>query len=154
MGNQPARNPKGPARATLWTIGYEDRNPDETIATLQAAGIRQVVDVRELPLSRKPGFSKSAMAAALESASIAYRSERRLGAPREARHRLRENGSWPPFATAYQAHLNGQHAALEELARTASLQPTALLCFEKDAAACHRGLLAGRMAKRFDVVHL
>jgi uncharacterized protein (DUF488 family) len=139
----------------VWTIGYEGRSIDQLVADLRAAGVVQLVDVRELPLSRKPGFSKSALAAALASYGIAYVGDRRLGAPREARHRLREGGAWAPFANAYLAHLDGQAEALRDLERSAAERPTALLCYERDAAACHRGLLASRLARRgLDAIHL
>jgi uncharacterized protein (DUF488 family) len=132
----------------VWTIGYEGRTPDQLVADLRAAGIRLVVDVRELPLSRKRGFSKSSLAALLQANGVEYAGERRLGAPRDARHALRDGGAWEPFATAYLAHLDGQEEALKALEAQAKQRPTALLCFERDALACHRSLLAGRLARR------
>jgi uncharacterized protein (DUF488 family) len=140
----PARDLTG----QVWTIGYEGRTPDQLVADLRAAGVEQVLDVRELPLSRKRGFSKSSLAALLQSHGIAYAGERRLGAPREIRHRLRGGGAWEPFAAAYLAHLDGQDEALAEVEVQARRRPTALLCYERDALACHRSLLAGRLARR------
>jgi uncharacterized protein (DUF488 family) len=139
----------------VWTIGYEGRTLDQLVADLRAAGVGQVIDVRELPLSRKRGFSKSALAAALRAAGIEYVSERRVGAPRQARHRLREGGAWAPFANAYLAHLDGQQDAVLAVEALARAHPTALLCYERDGLACHRGLLAGRLARRgLEPVHL
>jgi uncharacterized protein (DUF488 family) len=144
-----------PGRPTVWTIGYEGRSTDRLVADLRAAGVRRVVDVRELPMSRKRGFSKSALAASLGAAGIGYASERRLGAPRDARHKLREGGPWEPFAAAYLAHLDAQAEALAEVEAAARAAPTALLCYERDALACHRGLLAARLARHgLDAVHL
>ena len=45
----------------VFTIGYQGATQAEVIATLQTAGIRQVIDVRAVPLSRKPGFSKNVL---------------------------------------------------------------------------------------------
>lgn len=132
----------------LWTIGYEGRTPDEFVAALKEAGVRRLVDVRELPMSRKKGFSKSALAARLEAEGIAYTGLRRLGAPRDARHKLRETGDWAPFAPVYLAHLDEVPEAVDELARLAAAEPVAILCFERHAKDCHRGLLAGRLAQR------
>jgi uncharacterized protein (DUF488 family) len=132
----------------VWTIGYEGRTPDQLVADLRAAGVEAVVDVRELPLSRKRGFSKSSLAALLRASGIDYLGERRLGAPRVARHQLRDGGAWEPFATAYLAHLDGQEGTLKELEAQARQRPTALLCFERDALACHRSLLTGRLARQ------
>jgi uncharacterized protein (DUF488 family) len=133
--------------ASVWTIGYEGRTPDEFVATLKAEGIRRLVDVRELPMSRKKGFSKSALAARLEAEGIAYTGLRRLGAPREARHRLRDTGEWDSFAPVYLAHLDKEPDAIAECAALAKSEPVALLCFERNAKDCHRGLLAGRLAQ-------
>ncbi|TXT40925.1 MAG: hypothetical protein FD135_827 [Comamonadaceae bacterium] len=43
---------------TLFTLGYEGLVIGAFIARLQAAQVKTVVDVHELPLSRKKGFSK------------------------------------------------------------------------------------------------
>lgn len=142
-------------RPRLFTIGYEGRTADQLVLELRAAGVRQVVDVRELPISRKRGFSKSALKGILEAAGLRYLPERRLGAPRDARHALREGGPWAPFANAYLAHLDGQAEALAEVEAAARREPTALLCYERDGLACHRGLLAARLAQRgMEPVHL
>lgn len=128
---------------------------DEILRDLKDAGVAMVVDARELPLSRKPGFSKSALAKALRAGGIEYVGMRAVGAPREARHALREGGAWEPFAMAYLAHLEAHEDAVAEVERLARERPVALLCFERDALACHRSLLAGRLARRgLDVVHL
>ena len=57
---------------TLFTLGYEGLTLEAFIARLQVAQVKTVVDVRELPLSRKKGFSKSAFCAALSAPGIAY----------------------------------------------------------------------------------
>lgn len=136
------------ALTEVWTIGYEGRTLDELVRDLRAAGVEQVIDVRELPLSRKRGFSRSSLAAGLKAAGLHYVGERRVGAPREARHRLRDGGAWEPFANAYLAHLDAQGEAVGEVERLARTHRTALLCYERDGLACHRGLLAGRLAQR------
>src|SRR4051794_34147798 len=65
----------------LFTIGYEKRHLQELIEIVRAARITKVVDVRELPLSRVRGFSKSPLGAALHAAGIAYVHLREAGNP-------------------------------------------------------------------------
>jgi len=57
---------------TIFTIGYEGADLDLFLGTLVKAGISHVIDVRDVPASRKRGFSKNALAAALNAQGIAY----------------------------------------------------------------------------------
>jgi uncharacterized protein (DUF488 family) len=54
----------------LFSVGYEGLNFDEFMPLLSKHGIETVVDIRELPLSRKPGFSKKALANALNLTGV------------------------------------------------------------------------------------
>ena len=54
----------------LFTAGYEGINIDTFISNLLAKNINCVLDVRALPLSRKPGFSKNKLADRLKDADI------------------------------------------------------------------------------------
>ncbi len=45
--------------ALLYTLGYEGLSLAEFFDRLAQAGVSRLVDVRELPLSRRPGFSKT-----------------------------------------------------------------------------------------------
>src|SRR5205823_11368863 len=69
----------------IFTIGYEGTTVLEFIAALKGAGVERVIDVRALPLSRRPGFSKSALRAALEQAGVEYVHLKALGTPPEGR---------------------------------------------------------------------
>ena len=60
-------------KTALFTIGYEGRALDELIAELQAHRIDRVIDVRELPLSRRRGFSKTPLREALAAHDICVR---------------------------------------------------------------------------------
>lgn len=132
----------------LFTVGYEGIAPPDLISVLVEAGVRVLVDVRELPLSRRPEFSKSALAAALERAGILYRHERPLGTPRHLRHALRADKDVPAFRSAYRAVLNDHEPALLDLATQAARVPTAILCFEADPAVCHRAVIAEELEAR------
>ena len=73
----------------IFTIGYEATTMGDFIAALQEAGVERVIDVRALPLSRRPGFSKSPLKAALVEAGIDYVHLKALGTPSEGRSAAR-----------------------------------------------------------------
>ncbi len=134
---------------SLWTIGYEKASWAGVRDALLAAGIRRVIDVRDLPLSRRPGFSKRQLAAGLAEAGIAYTPLRALGTPAEGRaaHRRRD---WPVFwASVEQRLATGEAAlALAQASELAAEAPSCLLCYEADPAICHRCRVAERMGGR------
>lgn len=142
---------------TLFTIGYEGLTPDQLIQRLHDADVERVVDVRELPLSRRRGFSKTPLAAALADAGIGYVHVRALGNPKPTRTRYKA-GDVAGGAREYRAHLhNGSYPALVDLAGSLSDERTCLLCVEASHADCHRAVIAGAIAERLprvSVVHL
>jgi uncharacterized protein (DUF488 family) len=74
----------------LFSIGYEKARLADVVATLKAAGVETLIDVRDRPISRRPGFSKNQLTAALAEAGIRYVGLRALGTPpegREANHK-------------------------------------------------------------------
>jgi len=102
----------------LYTIGYEGVDLEDFLSMLRSMGVNMLLDVRELPISRRKGFSKTALSEALGGAGIAYRHERDLGSPRDVRHRLRESGNMKAFLAEYEAHLARQIELLDKLAAT------------------------------------
>ncbi|MBX5474523.1 MAG: DUF488 domain-containing protein [Thermoleophilia bacterium] len=142
---------------TLFTIGYQGCTPDVLIRRLQDAGVERVVDVRALPLSRRPGFSKSPLAASLAEAGIRYEHVRALGNPKPTRERYRR-GDIEGGAREYRAHLhNGSYSALVSLAESIVDVKTCLLCVEASHESCHRAVIAGAVAERLPcvaIVHL
>jgi hypothetical protein len=143
---------------TIFTIGYEQhRTPSTLIDALRAAGVRRLVDVRELPLSRRRGFSKTGLASFLAEAEIGYEHVRALGNPKPYRD-LYKSGRINEGAGAYRAHLhNGSYPALIELSQTLDKTPTCLLCFEEAHDVCHRAEIVAALEDRLvdlDIVHL
>jgi len=139
----------------IFTIGYEGATMAEFLAALQQAGIERVIDVRALPLSRRPGFSKSPLRAALEEAGIDYVHLKALGTPAGGRAAARA-GRHEDMARIYAGQLElpeamAQGAQMIELARE---RPSALLCFEREPAHCHRSLLLEAVAPDIEAVHL
>jgi uncharacterized protein (DUF488 family) len=132
----------------VFTIGYEQRGLDAFVADLHAHGVQLLADVREAPISRKPGFSKSALASALQQAGIAYLHIRALGCPKSVRDAYKKDGDWAAYTRAFMAHLHQQPLAVEELAALAAARPVALLCYEADFTRCHRTYVARAVAAR------
>ena len=139
----------------IFTIGYEAATMADFLAALTSAGVRRVIDVRALPLSRRPGFSKSPLKAALAEAGIEYVHLRALGTPAAGREAARK-GRHEELKRIYA----GQLELPEAIAQTAQMldlvreRPSALLCFERDPAGCHRSLLLAEAAPSAEVIHL
>lgn len=141
--------------ATLFTIGYEQHDsPASLIRVLRKAGVRRLVDVRELPLSRKRGFSKTPLAEALAGARIEYRHVRALGNPKPFRE-LYKRGEIKAGARAYRKHLhNGSYSSLVSLSEELDEAPTCLLCVEASHDECHRAVIVDALVKRLPALEI
>lgn len=126
----------------IFTIGYEGATQAELVTALRDAGVKLLADIRAVPLSRRPGFSKNVLAAGLREAGIDYVGLKALGTPPEGREAARK-GNHDRLAEVYASQLELPEAIVqsEMLKELAAERPTALLCFERDPAACHRSLL-------------
>ena len=123
------------------TIGYEGANVDDFLATLDAIGVDLLLDIRELPISRRRGFAKTALREGLASVGIEYRHEPRLGSPKTIRNQLRDDGNYQKFFKDFERYLGKQSDLLKKLAE--ELQGTvALMCYERDYLTCHRSSVA------------
>ena len=139
----------------IFTIGYEGTTVPEFIAVLKDAGVERVIDVRALPLSRRPGFSKSPLRAALEEAGIEYVHLKALGTPAEGRSAARA-GRHADLERIYAGQLELPEAIVQgaQMIELAKEKPSALLCFEREPAHCHRTLLLDSVAPDAEVVDL
>jgi uncharacterized protein (DUF488 family) len=140
---------------TIWTIGYEQATVAAVMGALQEAGVEVLADIRALPLSRRRGFSKSALRAEAEAAGIEYRHIKPLGTPAEGRAAAR-SGDREAMARIYDAqlHLPEAMAAVAELRALAGEKRVALLCYERDASECHRRMLIEAEMDDFTAVDL
>ena len=139
----------------IFTIGYEGATVPEFVAALQKAGVERVIDVRALPLSRRPGFSKSPLKAVLEEAGIEYVHLKALGTPAEGRTAARA-GRHDDLKRIYAGQLELPEAMAQsaQMLELVSEKPSALLCMEREPAHCHRSLLLNAVAPEAQVVHL
>src|SRR5688572_20827863 len=135
----------------LFTIGYEGKTLDEFLDELGSAGVDLVLDVRAVAASRRPGFSKTALAGALRERGIDYLHLRPLGTPAAGREAARA-GRIAEMRAIYADQLETPEAALamEQALAEASQRHAALLCYEKEAPDCHRSMLAERLVQRAD----
>ena len=141
----------------LFTIGYEKARLADVLATLAGAAVATLIDVRDRPLSRRPGFSKRQLEAAIEEAGMRYLSLRALGTPPEGREAGKRR-DWDRFWRIVEIRLAGPEAelALHEAGMIATRSASALLCYEADWRRCHRRRVAEMLAERhgFAVHHL
>src|SRR3954470_6389077 len=131
----------------IFTIGYEGATVAEFLAALVQAGVERVIDVRALPLSRRPGFSKTPLSGALAEAGIDYVHLKALGTPSEGRAAARA-GRHADLERIYSGQLE-LHEAIAQSAQMLALaqeKPSALLCMEREPAHCHRTLLLNAVA--------
>ena len=140
---------------TIFTIGYEGVTSAAFVATLQAAGVTRVIDVRALPLSRRPGFSKTMLAATLREAGIDYVHLKALGTPKRGRDAAKK-GDVATLIAVYDEQLTLPEAqvAAARMLELAEEMPSALLCYERDPCHCHRTLLLAAVAEGHEVVDL
>src|SRR3954469_7759052 len=139
----------------IFTIGYEGATMAEFLAALETAGVRRIIDVRALPLSRRPGFSKTPLSGALAEAGIDYVHPKALGTPAEGRAAARA-GRHADLRRIYsgQLELAEAIAQMAQMLALADEVPSALLCFEREPAACHRTMLLDAVAPDVEVTHL
>lgn len=139
----------------IFTIGYEATTMAEFVAALQRAGVERVIDVRALPLSRRPGFSKNILAASLREYGIDYVHLKNLGTPKPGRDAAKK-GDVATLEAVYDVQL-GLPEAQAEAARMRALaaeKPSALLCFERNPQHCHRTLLLDAEGEGAEVIDL
>jgi len=139
----------------LYTIGYEGAAIEDFVETLKLMEVDVLLDVRELAMSRRKGFAKSALRAALTSRDIDYRHEKRLGSPKPMRDDLKRSWDYERFFQRYGEHLEGHGTLLGHLMVELPGDVT-LMCYERNHKECHRNAVAAALAKRGDLtpIHL
>ncbi len=140
-----------PARKRpLFTIGYEQAKPASVLKELTDAKIELVVDTRAVAASRRPGFSKRQLAAALDEAGVGYLHLQKLGTPTDGRQAARA-GDRKTLWRIYDKHIKKPEpqVELDELVGLIkSGKRIALLCYCRDPKTCHRSRIVASVAER------
>lgn len=145
-------------RQQLFTMGYEGRDINEFIHLLRVNGIEKVVDVREVPTSRKRGFSKNTLQERLQTESIEYIHIKALGSPSHLRRKVYRDKDFDYFFRKYEGYLEKCDGEINRLRKIISEKLSCLLCFERSPSRCHRTSIALRVGKingkRLKVQHI
>jgi uncharacterized protein (DUF488 family) len=146
------------AKPEIFTIGYEGAAQATLLQTLLFNDVDVLMDIRELPLSRRPGFSKTALGAAVEGHGMRYAHVRALGTPRDIRHQRKIDHDEAAFRAGFLEYLDTQAEAMAALVSLARQERCCLLCYEADPRHCHRSLVAERAQQMtgdaFEIVNL
>lgn len=137
------------AAPALFTIGYENAPQAQVLQTIKAAGVDLVIDVRAVASSRRAGFSKTVLSNSLQAEGVDYLHLRDLGTPKPGREAARK-GHIAQMEEIFSEHMQTPAAglALERAIAESADRKVCLLCYEADAAGCHRRIVAQRMAAR------
>jgi len=141
---------------SIFTIGYEGLDIENFLALLRLGNVETVVDIRELPLSRKRGFSKNGLREILSANGFHYRHISELGCPKPIRDQYRQDGDWQRYTKDFKRYLAGKGEIIAELSEMAEASRCALLCFEANYRMCHRSFVAAAVqhASGAEVQHL
>ncbi len=139
----------------VFSIGYEGKSLMSFIEILLENNIAQLIDIRENPISRKPGFSKKALRKALSEAGISYKNIKDLGTDKLSRDRYKETGNIKELLKIYEKQLVKKEDYYEILKTLVNFRPSAIMCFEDDHKKCHRQSIEYKLVNDgFRVEHL
>jgi uncharacterized protein (DUF488 family) len=119
--------------------------------------VKTLIDVRELPLSRKKGFSKKKLNEALAENGIQYIHLKSLGDPKPLRDKIKKKAiSWQIFEIQYRKHAISNMDSVEKVVELNHNNRVCMMCFERDHTECHRSIISDIIQKDFaeNVYHL
>jgi uncharacterized protein (DUF488 family) len=142
----------------LFTIGYEGTDLIAFLECLQENAVECLIDVREVPFSRKKGFSKTPLSHALEARGIRYVHLKELGSPTAVREELRSGGDYGKFFKEIEKYLDTRREDIEQAYSYVDRMTCCLMCYERLAAMCHRKVVVKKIKERdgngLEVTHL
>jgi uncharacterized protein (DUF488 family) len=147
------------ANHELYTTGYSGHDVDSFVRLLRRHDISVVVDIRRNPVSRKKGFSRTALSQVLEKAGLKYVHVKELGVPQPLRHQYRDGDcNLADYLCGFREYLQGQTDPLEKVYNLATNDRCCLVCVEACHKECHRSVVAEEVATHnghtVKIVHL
>jgi uncharacterized protein (DUF488 family) len=132
----------------LVLTGYEHDDINSFVKKLEKNRVKFLIDVRELPLSRKKYFSKNGLTSKVEDKKIEYIHYGVLGSPRDIRRKLRNHEmSYADFFFNYRKHILENKGAIFEIAKLLEERDICLMCYEEATEQCHRSILVDELQK-------
>jgi len=139
----------------IFSIGYEGKPLDAFINMLKQNGVERLIDVRQAPYSRKPGFSKKPLETNLFNAGIEYVGIPELGTDKSSRDAHKTDDNIAPILKEYKVKFEKNLAHYNQLKTLAQEKPSAIMCYEEDFRQCHRQFIEERLeGDGFKVIHL
>jgi len=138
----------------LCTIGYEGRTLEGFLNALIRDEVTVLCDVRQNPMSRKYGFSKSTLQKSCEGVGIRYEHLPKLGIASENRRELKTQKDYNTLFDAY-AHVSlpkQLHVLKKIMSWIDKGERVALTCYERLPEQCHRTCVAKELERRFGKV--
>lgn len=145
-----AARPKKRRRPALFTIGYEGQSIESYVNRLIENDVRLLVDVRKNPISRKYGFSKSALSGFCKNFGIAYAHLPDLGIPGSLRRSLADQEDYDRLFDRYEKEILPRNSEwIHHLIQLyTEYKRLALTCFEREHTQCHRDRVAKAVVAR------
>lgn len=143
----------------LGSIGYEKhKDVDRFAAHVAQSGMERLIDVRELPISRRRGFAKTALSKALADHGVEYVHLRSLGNPKRFRDLYKSGRAAEGEAAFRRILLTERMEALFELASLVQEKRSTLMCWEDNEQLCHRRVILEALQSetdlQLDVLHI
>ena len=126
----------------IYTMGYEGLTADSFLNRILKAGIDQIIDVRNNPVSRRYGFHKNTLSRLCHMLNLDYQHFPELGIPGSDREGLASTIEYQRLFVSYQSKLQYQERHLHDVATFITTKPSVLICMEANPEFCHRNVLA------------
>jgi uncharacterized protein (DUF488 family) len=140
-------NQSGSNSITFFTMGYQSHTVPTLLRTLRKHEVLVLVDVRQNPVSRKPGFSKRRLEKTVCASGIEYIHLPSLGTPKQIRSIYTRTGNIQKALQQYELYLRSKSKCLRALLDRVTLRHFCLLCLESDYNSCHRSIIAAKLSE-------